>query len=121
MTRERSFQPSDRYRFDFGRCSAAKGWAQIDTRQDASYFGQWINPKWRQIISYAEGDVCVTTCADDSEMLGEMEHIRAFHNENDAFLGIDPGFNAELREALLEAGLRGFFHASDAARAEVQL
>ena len=33
----RDFKPmSDRYGFDFGPCSTANGFAQIDTRQDAS-------------------------------------------------------------------------------------
>ncbi len=26
---------SDRYKFDFKLCTPAKGWAQLDTRQDA--------------------------------------------------------------------------------------
>ena len=35
----RDFRPlSDRYSFDCGPCSYANGFAQIDTRQDASYY-----------------------------------------------------------------------------------
>lgn len=120
MTREHTFQPGDRYRFDFGRCSSKNGWAQIDTRQDASYFGQWVNPAIRQVICYAEGDVYVTTCADDAELIEQVAHIKAFHDENDAFLGIDPGFNEALRIALISAGLGQYFHASERpAQAEV--
>lgn len=37
----RTFAPGERYDFDFGECSYANGWAQIDTRQDASYYGTW--------------------------------------------------------------------------------
>lgn len=118
MKRERSFQPSDRYRFDFGRCSAKNGWAQIDTRQDASYFGQWVNPSRLQIISYCEGDVCVTTCDDAAELVAELQHIREFHDAGDKFLGIDPGFNETLCAELVRVGLAGFFH--EEIRAEVR-
>ena len=34
----REFCPGDRYLYDFGLCSYKKGWAQVDTAQDASYF-----------------------------------------------------------------------------------
>lgn len=34
-----SFEPGDRYRYDFDLCSCARGWAQADTAQDASWFG----------------------------------------------------------------------------------
>ena len=30
----RSFEPGDRYRYDFNVCSCARGWAQVDTAQD---------------------------------------------------------------------------------------
>ena len=56
MIRETSFEPSDRYQFDSGECSAANGYAQIDTGQDAWYFGQWANPhdlKDRELMSRA--------------------------------------------------------------------
>ena len=111
MTSQRGFNPGDRYRYDFNVCTVANGWAQIDTRQDASYFGQWINPKRRQIFSYAEGDTCVTTCDDYAELLAEMEHVREFHNQHDKFLGIDPGFSEQLKADLIAAGLESFFHA----------
>lgn len=113
MTKVKTFAPSSRYRYDFGACSSKLGWAQIDTRQDASYFGQWINPALRQIFSYCEGDCCLTTCANDAELVAELEHIRAFHDENDKFLGLDPGFNEELKAAIISAGLGSFFHASE--------
>ena len=37
----REFCPGDRYVYDFGLCNHEKGWAQVDTAQDASYFGKW--------------------------------------------------------------------------------
>ena len=59
----RDFKPmSDRYGFDFGPCSTANGFAQIDTRQDASYYGTWCSPAARTIVNYCEGDVTTTVC-----------------------------------------------------------
>lgn len=53
----RSFEPGDRYRYDFDLCSCARGWAQVDTAQDASWFGTWASPAERTILNFAEGDV----------------------------------------------------------------
>ena len=46
----------DRYYFD-NLLTAADGWMQYDTSQDAWYFGVWVNPKTLQVVTYAEGDV----------------------------------------------------------------
>ena len=35
------FCPRDCDVYEFGLCSYEKGWAQVDTAQDASYFGTW--------------------------------------------------------------------------------
>jgi hypothetical protein len=35
----RSFEPGDRYRFDFDLCSCVRGWAQVDTAQVELLFG----------------------------------------------------------------------------------
>ena len=40
----REFCPGDRYTYDFGLCTYEKGWAQVDTAKDASYFGTWASP-----------------------------------------------------------------------------
>jgi hypothetical protein len=50
-------QNSSRYAFDFGQCRASNGWAQLDSEQDASYFGNWVNPITYETVSYCEGDV----------------------------------------------------------------
>lgn len=51
----REFCPTDRYVYDFGKCSYAKGWAQVDTRQDASYYGTWDEPDRAQNIQLLRG------------------------------------------------------------------
>ena len=56
MKRETDFiMNGDRYQFDWGECSTANGYAQVDTKQDAWYYGTWANPETFTIVSYAEG------------------------------------------------------------------
>ena len=45
MNTQKTFCNSDRYTFDYDICSYKKGFAQIDTTEDASYFGNWVNFK----------------------------------------------------------------------------
>lgn len=57
-TRKRGFVvDGSRYVFDFEICAPAKGWAQLDTTQDAEYYGLWAQPWTLEIIEYAEGDI----------------------------------------------------------------
>ena len=96
MKTERNFLPGDRYAYDFKHCTTAKGFAQVDTSQDASYFGTWANPFTLQIVSYCEGDVTIQTADNEAEFLQEILNIRIWNEENGhKFLGIDPGFNEE--------------------------
>lgn len=111
MTILREFAPSDRYRYDFKVCTIAKGWAQIDTSQDASYYGHWINPVERKILGYCEGDLVLTTCDNDAELQAELASMKAWNVEQGhRFLGIDPGFSEPLKAALIAAGLAEYFH-----------
>jgi hypothetical protein len=108
----RDFCPSDRYTYDFGLCSITNGWAQIDTSQDASYYGQWISPTKRAILCYCEGDVILTKCESDAELVEEMHKMRAWNDRpgGHTFMGIDPGFNATLKSDLISCGLESFLH-----------
>jgi hypothetical protein len=109
---ERCFAPADRYAFDFRHCSSANGWAQLDTSQDASYFGNWLNPVTRQLVSYCEGDVTVTTCATDGAFVAEVHRVCAFYADRDEKRpGIDPGFNSALKESFAKRlGLAEWLH-----------
>ena len=49
----------ERYLFDFDLCSHEYGWEQLDTKQDAWYFGVWYHTRRRVIVSFAEGDLIV--------------------------------------------------------------
>lgn len=92
----------DRYFYD----KELKGYAQVDTRQDAPYFGIWINPIERTIVCFCEGDVTTTVCDTDAELEAEMWGIKSAYGEG--FKGIDPG--ATLQAALEAAGLGAFLH-----------
>lgn len=122
-TIDRGFNPmTDRYAFDFRRCTYERGWAQIDTSQDASYFGQWISPQERKILSYCEGDITVTTCIDDAEMVSQIAEMQQWNvAQGHRFLGIDPGLGERMQADLVAAGLAEYLHggAFSASRLEV--
>jgi hypothetical protein len=78
-TVERAFAEGDRYYFDFTHCTAAKGWQQYDTEQDASYFGVWIHAADRVILTYAEGDITIVTCPTEDIYQAELRHMADFY------------------------------------------
>ena len=91
ITRTDSFiQDAERYDLDRQLCWA-KGstWAQVDTDQDAWYFGNWANPVTRSIVSLAEGDLTITRCDTDDEFKSEITRMAAWHAKQDSFLRID--------------------------------
>ncbi len=78
----RGFHPcSDRYRYDFGICSREKGWIQYDTSQDASYFGVWVNVKYRQTFTYCEGDTTLVDCPTVESFRAELESMEEFYGD----------------------------------------
>jgi len=101
----------DRYKYDFGPCTTGKGWAQVDTGQDASYFGTWANPFTLKIFNYCEGDTTVQEAETKTEFKEELNKIKTWNEENGhRFLGIDPGFNAELKNEFINMGLEKLLH-----------
>ncbi len=108
MKKYSEFSPANRYLYDFGLCSTKNGFAQVDTRQDASYFGNWANPFRLVIFSYVEGDCYTTDCDNLEEFSSELRKIKEFHGED--FLGLDPGFNEDLKQGFIDAGLGDMLH-----------
>ena len=108
----RDFRPlSDRYSFDCGPCSYANGFAQIDTRQDAPWFGAWAAPSSRTIVSFSESDVTTTVCETDADFVGQLRELARW---NDAAgygpMKIDPGMGDDLRQAFEQLGLADLLH-----------
>ena len=85
----------NRYAFDFDHCRLNDGWAQLDTDQDASYFGNWAHPERLHIVSFAEGDITVIKCENGDEFRNRIEEIAAFHIGMDGHFQIDPGNNSK--------------------------
>jgi len=109
ITTTRLFEQSDRYQFDFKICTYAKGWAQLDTSQDASYFGTWINPAERKIANYCEGDVTIQTAETDAELAQLVSEIKEWNDkQGHRFIGIDPGYGEDMQCRLVAAGLGGY-------------
>lgn len=113
MSQTKSFlEDGDRYHFDFGECSIANGFAQMDTEQDAWYYGNWANPFTLQLVAYVEGDIYRTTCSDVAGFVYEVKEFARW-SEQDAgykFLGIDAGFRDDLKKRFEEIGLGELLH-----------
>ena len=108
ITRHTDFAPGDRYRYDLRLCN--NGWAQVDTRQDASYYGTWTNPTLRQIFNYCEGDTSLTACDSDAEYVQAIGELVEWSRGAGHWIGIDPGFDVAMRERFTALGLAGFLH-----------
>lgn len=115
ITIEREFAPASRYLYDNKLMNA--GFAQVDSRQDASYFGTWISPTKRILFNYCEGDCTITKCDTDAELLAELDRMEKWNAENGErrysngkAIGIDPGFDADLKAACIAAGLTEYVH-----------
>ena len=82
MNTVRTFNPlADRYVFDFTVCTPKEGWAQIDTMQDASYYGTWANPSRRIIVSFSEGDITTQTADTDEEFVTAIRELQQWNDE----------------------------------------
>lgn len=112
MKSSRGFEiDSDRYKYDFNLLST---WAQIDTNQDASYFGQWACPFELKYFSYCEGDTTLVEFDSPDELIKYIEGIKAWNDEQGhRFLGIDPGLDPTKRDKWIEIGALHLFHESD--------
>jgi len=98
MKRDTSFLGNtERYYFD-NKCRPSDGWCQFDTRQDASYFGQWTNPLTLEFISFCEGDCTRIHCEDAAEYTAYMQETIAFYE--DSFMHIDVGISGNRQDLL---------------------
>lgn len=105
------FCPRDRYVYDFGLCSYEGGWAQVDTAQDASYFGTWANPIWLLIFNYCEGDTTLKEAASSEEFAAELWEIDAWNRAHGYGLArIDLGFNPAMKVVFEGLGLADMLH-----------
>ena len=71
----------ERYAFDFTHIGQGRDWYQWDTCQDAHYYGTWVNPVLREIVSYAEGDIYHIQCFEVMEYESELLNLERFEAE----------------------------------------
>lgn len=101
---------SDRYKYDFRQCKSSAGWAQLDTKQDASYFGNWINPLTFELMSYCEGDTTHTKCESEADFIATVRECVQWHAERGYFIGIDGMCEPAIIEAFTRMGMAEFLH-----------
>ena len=110
MRKRYYFAPCDRYKFDFNLCKPSKGYAQVDTRSDNWYYGNWVCPERRVMVAYVEGDVYVTRCATDAEFRTEFSTLLASLDDSSGLKGIDCGLGengSKMSRRLEELGFDG--------------
>jgi hypothetical protein len=111
MKRQTSFVDGDRYAFDFNHCSAKRGFAQVDTGQDAWYFGTWANPTRLMVVSYCEGDLTIETAESRDEFVAAVRRIKSWNEEQGhGFSGIDAMCNEEIAAGFRALGLGDLLH-----------
>jgi len=111
MKISRDFANADRYHYDWGLCSAKNGFAQVDTEQDASYYGTWANPFKLIIFSYAEGDCTTVEAANQEEFIAEILKLKTWNEENGwKFSGIDCMCKEEIEQEFIKMGLKELLH-----------
>lgn len=103
---------SNRYEFDFKLCHFNNGWAQLDTTEDAPYYGNWVHPNKLMLVSYAEGDMTVTTCDDDSEFVALLRTTIEGFRKRGTYLGIDPMCSESIEATFVKLGFQADFHES---------
>ena len=111
MTKTKCSWDGDRYHYDFIECNFKKGWAQLDTEQDFSGYGNWINPEELKLMSYCEGDETLTKCDNKEEFVKEVIKTMDWHKEVEGPAKIDP-LGEPIKQKLIDMGLDKYFHNS---------
>ena len=107
VTKELLFDP-DGNRRPWDESLVPVGFAQIDTSEDASYYGHWACPKRRKLVSFVEGDITITECTTDNEFISEVRKTCDWHIKYDQFKGIDPP--ASTKNLWVALGLTELLH-----------
>ena len=100
----------ERYFFDFKVCTPDKGWAQIDTDQDAWYFGTWANPFELKIVNYCEGDITLKETDKVEEFVAEIRRLKEWNKNYGYTMMIDPMLNPKIEARFKEIGLGDLLH-----------
>ena len=102
----------NRYSFDFEYCSSKRGWAQLDTVHDASYYGAWANIDELLIVTYIEGDITIIQCDTLNEFREQLYSMNEYEIKGGNRLRIDPGLSLDTSLKYHKAGLGDLLHES---------
>ncbi len=75
----------DRYLFDL---NLSGEWDQFDTENDASYFGVWVNKSQLRLLSFVEGDLYLTLCADPAGYDAEISDLCSCFGRSPAYVAV---------------------------------
>ena len=89
MNITRQHVSGDRYQYDTHYCKLADGWAQVNTKQDASYYGLWTNPFSLQIMEFVEGDEIFIVYDNKEEYKNGLEELKQWQESLGYNLTID--------------------------------
>ena len=118
MNTQKTFCNSDRYTFDFGICNYKKGFAQIDTTEDFAHFGNWINFKNLELVTYCEGDLTVVKCENIEEFKNQLLKVVSWYKKNKSFIGIDLMCSDEIKKDFNNLNLDKEFYLYKASEAD---
>jgi len=103
---------AERYQFDFVKCKPSKGYSQVDTEQDASYYGHWANPFTFELVGFVEGEVTIQQAETKQEFIDLMLKTAKFYKDTDDELNIDPMLEEDQRQEWKNLGLTHLLHES---------
>jgi len=104
----REFAESSRYQYDGWLLS--KGFAQIDSAEDASYYGNWADPVRLILFSYIEGDCQTVQCETETEFKEQIRKVCNWLRLHSTLYGIDPGIKQESKDRWIALGLSDLLH-----------
>ena len=110
MKTQKTFCNSDRYTFDYDICNYKKGFAQIDTNEDFAYFGNWVNFKSLELITYCEGDITINKCDNVEEFKKQLLEVVTWYKNNNTYKGIDLMDSKEIKEDFNKLNLDNYFY-----------
>ena len=67
-------------------------------REDASYFGNWVNFKSLELITYCEGDLTIIKCENVEKFKNQLLKTVSWYKKNKSFIGIDLMLSDEIKK-----------------------
>ena len=75
------FLNRDRFYYDCRLIFEGSNWRRVRTENDCGFFGIWINPVRRQILTWCEGDQILVTAPTNEVWMQKMDELKSFYEE----------------------------------------